>query len=360
MNCFKRWTALMVALLALQGTAQASAYVDVLDLPAMPSALAPNSALRDIARAGARLVAVGPRGHILYSDDLGSHWQQARVPVSADLNAVSFPTPQLGWAVGNDGVILHSRDGGLTWEKQLDGRVLGDQVLAWYRTQAQANPNDERWAAWVGEGERLVAEGADKPLLDVWFSDAGHGFAVGVFNLLLYTADGGRHWTPWLERTDNPQALHLTSLAPVGDALYITGEQGLLLKLGDDGQHFTRLDTPYAGTYFGAIGKPGVLLAYGLRGHVYRSLDAGQHWQPVPTHLATSVTAASVDSRGQFWLSSQAGDLLVSRDDGASFQRVEQASRAPVSATLFDSAADLVLVGDRGVRTQALEQPQQP
>ncbi|MDN7140086.1 glycosyl hydrolase [Pseudomonas sp. JQ170] len=355
MYCLKRWTTLMVALLALHGTAQAATYVDVLDLPAMPSALASNSALRDVTTAGARLVAVGPRGHILYSDDLGSRWQQARVPVSADLNAVTFPTPELGWAVGNDGVILHSRDGGLSWQKQLDGRVLGEQVVAWYRAQAQAAPADERWTTWVAEGERLVAEGADKPLLDVWFRDADNGFAVGVFNLLLHTTDGGQHWTPWLDRTDNPQALHLTSLNEVDNTLYITGEQGLLLKLGADGQHFERLVTPYAGTYFGALGKPGVLLAYGLRGHVYRSNDGGQQWQAVPTGLSTSITAAGLDRAGQLWLSSQAGDVLVSRDDGASFTPVTQTARTPVSGATFDAASDLVLVGDRGVRTLAHE-----
>ncbi len=90
--------ALGVLLAMLQGLSHASAYVDVLDLPARVSALAVNSPLSGMARAGDRLVAVGQRGHILYSDDAGKHWQQAAVPVSADLNAVSFSFrhPRLG------------------------------------------------------------------------------------------------------------------------------------------------------------------------------------------------------------------------------------------------------------------------
>ncbi|UVL58853.1 YCF48-related protein [Pseudomonas sp. B21-012] len=358
MAFFKRCSVMLLAWAALQGAARAEPYVDVLDLPAQPSALAATSALRDVSVAGTRLVAVGPRGHILYSDDQGSHWQQAQVPVSADLNAVSFATAQLGWAVGNDGVILHSRDGGQRWEKQLDGRVLGEQVLAYYQARAQAG--GDQWARWVGEGERLVAEGADKPLLDVWFSDPLHGFAVGVFNLLLHTVDGGQHWTPWLERSDNPQGLHLTGLASVDGALYISGEQGLLLKLSAAGDHFERLSTPYAGSYFGVIGKPGALLAYGLRGHVLRSTDGGAGWQVIKTDLNTSITAASLDARGRFWLASQAGDLLVSNDDGASFSPLAQTQRAPVSGAAFDSGAALVLVGERGIRTLAPDQPQQP
>ncbi|PSS57891.1 YCF48-related protein [Pseudomonas sp. BBP2017] len=355
MYFLKRCTALLLTWAALQGAAQAAPYMDVLDLPAMPSALATVSPLRDVTSVGAHLVAVGPRGHILYSDDNGGHWQQASVPASADLNAVNFPSAKQGWAVGNDGVILHSRDGGVSWQKQLDGRVLGEQVLAYYRAQAQAAPEDERWPVLIAEAERLVQEGADKPFLDVWFADEQNGFAVGVFNLLLHTRDGGQHWTPWLERSDNPQGLHLTSLVSVDGALYITGEQGLLLKLDADGQHFTRLNTPYSGTFFGAVGKPGVLLVYGLRGHVLRSSDGGQHWQPVNTGLANSITAASLDSAGQLWLLSQAGHVLLSRDDGVSFTQVRQTARTPISAVAFDAAKQLVLVGERGVRTLAVE-----
>lgn len=331
MSVFKRCSAVMLALAALQGTAHAVPFTDVLEVPAMPSALASSSALRDVTLAGPRLVAVGPRGHILYSDDHGAHWQQAQVPVSADLNAVSFATPELGWAVGHDGVVLHSRDGGVHWHKQLDGRALAEQ---------------------------LPAAATDNALLDVWFSDTRNGYAVGVFNLLLRTTDGGEHWQPWLDHSDNPQGLHLTSLAAVGDDLYITGEQGLLLKWS--GARFSRVDTPYAGTLFGAVGKPGVLLVYGLRGHAYRSTDGGQQWQPVNTGINTSLTAAGLDRDGQLWLASQAGDLLLSRDDGASFSQVPQSARGPVTALVSDTGNGLVLVGERGVRNQAGNPTQHP
>ena len=47
--------------------------------------------------AGDRVMAVGQRGHVLYSDDAGGAGQQAEVPVSSDLVAVSFPSaPRAG------------------------------------------------------------------------------------------------------------------------------------------------------------------------------------------------------------------------------------------------------------------------
>lgn len=99
---------------------------DVLDTPAVPSPLAARSLLTGLARAGARVVAVGQRGHVLFSDDAGKSWNQADVPVSSDLVAVSFPNPDAGWIVGHDGVVLHSTDAGRSWTRQLDGRSVGE------------------------------------------------------------------------------------------------------------------------------------------------------------------------------------------------------------------------------------------
>ena len=43
------------------------------------------------------------------------------MPVSSDLFAVHFANASKGWAVGHDGVVLASSDGGQSWTKQLDG-----------------------------------------------------------------------------------------------------------------------------------------------------------------------------------------------------------------------------------------------
>ena len=91
-------SALLVALLASVALAAGANAVwrDVLDAPATKSPLAPRTLLNGLARAGDRLVAVGQRGHALYSDDLGTSWKQADVPV---VNAwISHPdTPAYLW-----------------------------------------------------------------------------------------------------------------------------------------------------------------------------------------------------------------------------------------------------------------------
>ncbi|QRY77992.1 glycosyl hydrolase [Pseudomonas sp. PDNC002] len=347
---FKRL--MLLGALLLAGAAQAGenadGFVDVLDLPAAYSNIPSRVPLLAITRVDKRLVSVGQRGHILYSDDGGSGWRQAEVPVSSDLTAVYFPTSQDGWAVGHDGVVLHSADGGVHWERQLDGRQIGQLMLDYYA----AHPQPDN-ATWLDQARRLKEEGADKPFLDLWFRDANEGFVIGAFNLILRTTDGGRSWEPWIHRIDNPQSLHLTAMAASGDELFIVGEQGLLLRLDRQQERFVALPSPYAGSFFGVVAQPGLVFAYGLRGHAVRSTDGGESWSAVDTGLPVSLTAASVDANGQLYLFSQAGQGLVSNDRGVSFKPLELAERLPVSGAVAGPGR-LLLVGTRGVRENAM------
>ncbi|VVN86992.1 Ycf48-like protein [Pseudomonas fluorescens] len=347
--------ALGVVLGLLQGVTCAADYFDVLDLPAKVSALAIHSPLSGTARAGERVIAVGQRGHILFSDDAGQHWQQAAVPVSADLNAVSFPSATQGWAVGGDGVILHSNDAGATWRKQLDGREIGALLVKHYSALASAEPANEQWSFLVAEGQRLVAQGADKPLLDVWFANDRLGYVVGVFNLILRTEDGGQSWTPFQDRTDNPQGFHLNAIASTGDALYIAGEQGLLLKWDEAQQRFAAVQTPYQGSFFGVLGKPGEVLVYGLRGNVLRSIDGGFSWAAQDTGLQVSITAGLVDAQGNYRLFTQGGQRLVSQGAAAQMHWVRQAEPFPVTGVTRAADGALMAVGSRGARTLSIE-----
>ncbi|MCY1344854.1 Ycf48-like protein [compost metagenome] len=347
--------ALGVLLTLVQGVAQAASYVDVLDQPAKPSALAARSPLLDLARAGQRLVAVGQRGHILYSDDAGKAWKQAAVPVSSDLTAVYFPSAEQGWAVGNDGVVLHSSDAGVTWNKQLDGRQIGELVFKHYSALASAEPGNEQWTTLAAEGQRLIDEGADKPLLDVWFANDQLGYVVGVFNLILRTTDGGKSWTPLQDRTDNPQGFHLNAIASTGDALYIAGEQGLLRKWDDILERFIAMQTPYEGSYFGVVGRPGEVLAYGLRGNVFRSTDGGYTWAQLDSGLQVSISAAVLDAGGHYRLFTQAGHMLLASNDNGPLQLVTQAGQSPVAGAALADDGALALVGSRGVRVLPVE-----
>jgi len=324
---------LVALLMLICGSAQAD-FKDVLDMPALMTPLAKSSPLQAIAHAGKRLVAVGGRGHILISDDQGASWTQVPVPVSSDLTAVSFADAEYGWAVGHDGIVLATGDGGLHWKKQMDGKEAG-------RLMAQSY-NDR-------EAGQYEAEGADKPFLDVWFADRDHGYVVGAFNLIFKTEDGGRSWRPLFDRTENPQRLHLYAIQPAGDQLFIAGEGGLLLKSKLGADDFKPVKLPYDGSLFGLCSDGRSLVVFGLRGNLFRSPDLGASWSKVETNERSALVGAA-DGDGRMMVVAQSGALLLSSDGYQTFQRLTLPM--PLNGVAETEDRRLVLVGFRGVVLQ--------
>ena len=330
---------------------------DLLETPALKSALAAKSLLNGLALAGKRLVSVGQRGHILYSDDGGKNWTQVEVPVSSDLVAVYFPTPEKGWAVGHDGVVLHSADSGLTWVKQFDGNAAARIALGYYSAQPPAGrPGGTGAVSGLQEHiQRFVQEGADKHFLDVWFDNETEGFIVGPFNTIFRTSDGGKNWQPWFERTENPGWSHLYAIRRIGQDLFISGEQGLVLKLDPGAGIFRRVKVPYQGTFFGVTGSSGAVVVFGMRGNVFRSDNGGKSWQKVETGVSVGLTGSTVTKDGRLVLVSQGGDVLVSKDGGLSFQAAKVEKALPAAAVAAFGEDTLVLAGFGGVAIQSIK-----
>jgi photosystem II stability/assembly factor-like uncharacterized protein len=283
--------------------AAAAPIADPLARPALMVAQPAKAYLTGIARAGKRLVAVGERGIVVLSDDGGLTWRQASVPVSVTLTAVQFPTPTQGWAVGHYGVVLHSGDGGATWTRQLDGVQAAQLVLR----DAQSGQGGE---AWLAEAQRLVADGPDKPFLGLHFSDDNNGFIVGAYNLAFRTRDGGKTWTPFGNRLDNPKGSHLYAVQSAGGNVLVAGEQGVLLRSTDDGATFARIALPYRGSFFALTLDGADAVVAGLGGNAFASHDRGATWTALALPAPVSVTAAHLQG-GRLLMANQAGMLLA-------------------------------------------------
>lgn len=326
---------------------------DVLDIPAAKSPLAQRALLNGLANAGQRIVAVGQRGHVLTSDDAGRNWKQAEVPLSSDLVAAAFPTATTGWAVGHDGVVLRSTDAGATWVRQLDGRQAGAAMVEHYGRQA--TPADPTMAVALEEAKKFAAQGAENPLLDVWFDNESTGYVVGAFGLILRTNDSGKTWQPLLHAIDNPKALHLYAVRGIAGEIYVAGEQGLLARLDRTSGKFHSIELPYKGTLFGVVGNAGVVLVHGLRGTALRSTDGGRSWQAVDTRLQVGLTGSTVAADGRIVIVSQAGHILVSSDDGASFKPAKVDRPIPAAAVIAAGRDAVVVAGPRGVALLPLQ-----
>lgn len=338
---------------------------------ALQMPLASQSLILDATRAGDRLLVAGDYGHILYSDDAGVSWTQASVPTRRMLTALHFPTPTRGWAVGHDGLILATVDGGAHWTLQRDGLVAQRQLNKARVREAQtaleaarssllqsetvqekkrANSAVEDCELELQDAEEILQEPVSAPpLLDVFFSDELHGVAVGAFNILLRTNDGGVNWLLESSQLENPDEYHLNAIT--GDAkgkLWIAAEGGLLFRNTAADQPWEVLRSPYRGSWFGIAHAPdsSALLVFGLRGNLFRSVDNGDTWERVATDSDRTLAAGIFINDDYVLLAGAVGTLLISEDSGMTFRSHSLGRRSHLSAVT--SIADSVVVAGQG------------
>ena len=274
--------------------------------------------LVDATRAGKRVVAVGEQGLVLLSDDEGKTYRQARkVPVATTLSAVTFTDDKHGWAVGQWGVILGTSDGGETWDKQrMDIAV-------------------------------------DRPLFSVRFTSDHDGIAVGLWSLMLQTHDGGKTWTKTTlpKPPDGGKAdrnlYHV--FADDKGALYISAEQGTVLKSTDGGANWSYLATGGKGSLWSGVAlADGRIVVGGLLGSLFQSSDGGASWQPLKAETKSSITSLVATGKGLVAVGLD-GLVLTQREDGAPLQVVQREDRAALTAAVIDAGGKPILFSKEGV-----------
>ncbi|OHY81262.1 YCF48-related protein [Marinobacter sp. AC-23] len=346
----------------------AFALADIIETPARQTDLATTSLLNDAVLAGDRIVAVGERGHIIYSDDDGKTWDQGSVPVSVTLTAVDFGSDTHGWAVGHSGVVLHTEDAGESWNLQLTGIEATELAIAGKEAQIAAmeervedapesEKEDLEWAIddVVFTMENMQSDldiGPVNPLLSVWFKDDQYGFVVGAYGMILRTEDGGETWEDWASKIENAQNFHLNSIASItGGALAIVGEAGQIHVSVDGGDTWERRESPYQGSLFGVIGTGQVneILAFGLRGNMLFSTDLGKSWRMVPNNAGATLNDGVVADDGRITLVGNGGTVLMSSNDADSFREHFRSDRAGIMSVVPVSGTNLLIVGESGV-----------
>ena len=176
---------------------------------------------------------VGRNGYVGKSIDGGDNWTSQTSGTGEDLFAISFSSLTNGWAVGADGgtggEILHTVDGGITWNLQsttstgdLTGvfainsdsaYIVGQSGLILFTSDAGVN-----WSTQTS--------GSTSDLSDVEFANGLEGRAVGLGGLVLMTIDAGTNWSIEVSNTTND----------ISDVFY--GANGINWYCGDNGDVF--------------------------------------------------------------------------------------------------------------------------
>lgn len=306
-----------------------------------------------IAQQGAQFIAVGEQGQVLTASDANGPWTSAKIEPQqgSTLTRVVFPQADLAIAVGHDGWIVRSTDGGKTW-KEVAFTAESDPLLG------VAGPFDGRYYAYGAFGLLMASDdqGQTWQKLDVNIAGEGGSEAAPPVD-----PNADPFADPFATGGDDPFANfdanavggagHLNAMTQAADgSLILVGERGLLLKSADKGQTWKRLPEVYGGSFFGVLSLPSkTLVAFGMRGNVFRSTDLGETWQKSTVPLENSLFGGIVDAKGNAVLAGAGNTLLRSTDDGATFTVVAALARNGLADLIALPSGNWLTAGDGGI-----------
>ncbi len=152
--------------------------------------------------------AAGDGQGVFQTTDGGNTWNLLYIgDLDDNINSIHFVDSSNGWAVGKTihpsygfrGFILHTSDGGTTWEKQDDGKQSVLEKVFFADTQTGCAVGNWGTLLYTTDGGNTWLDGTSdlykQFLHDVFFIDPQHGWTAGSSSAAnLRTTDGGKNW----------------------------------------------------------------------------------------------------------------------------------------------------------------------
>ncbi len=303
-----------------------------LDVEKLPDAPRLNAALKAVYFSDAlRGWAVGEQGLVLNTVDGGQSWQAQSLGDWPLSDVVFNKEVSQGWVVGIGGRILQSLDGGASWQPQNSGTrmtLLGlslndgvEQLCVVGQSGLVLTSTDG------GQHWQTQSSGTKNTLTAVSFSDVKQGWAVGSGGTILHTVDAGLSWQA--QNSTLEERLRDVSFSADTRLGRVVGENGAVLTTVDGGLSWLAQDSGSGSTLLAmsfidaeqglAVGRDGTLLF---------TNDSGQSWQlqssgaspwlqslvskqnsPQQNEAVTMAATLSVDNEGKHWRINNSGAL---------------------------------------------------
>jgi len=266
-------------------------------------------------------------GVIMHTVDGGMNWEiQLNRPVY--FNSVDFINSNEGWAVGRnsesygEGVILHTINGGQTWTSQSNPIIESvDKVFFLDENNGWVVSND-----WWGQiahttngGQTWVSQTnpTKNPIVDVFFINPQKGWAVGMDSTILRTTNGGQTW----QRTDLTVSnnWYFRSVYFIDEMHgWTVGVYGVIMLTTDGGVTWQEI-VPGNGETLQSVFFIDALngWAVGDAGTVLRSIDGGYTWFNQYSGISRNyLCSVQFVDRNYGWISGEGGTIKNTGNGG--------------------------------------------
>ncbi|MBX9681365.1 MAG: hypothetical protein K2X38_21630 [Gemmataceae bacterium] len=304
--------------------------------------------------------AVGDEGVVWHTIDGGKNWERLPTGVRASLRSLQFLDPFIGWVVGREelpsggsvGVVLFTDDGGATWKRMMPNTTPGLNQVRFAST---------KFGFLMGDGSDQFPSGLFKtvdggkswapvqgPHTPAWFAgdfhDADNGVLVGAWSKLSTLRPNGFG----AAEVDALAGRSLKGVHMLPKRIVAVGEGGLVLTSVSGGARWGFADLKLAPEVlrsldFNAIAAVGSKAwVVGRPGSfVLTTEDAGASWSLKSTGQTLPLNGVHFVDEQRGWAVGAAGTILATIDGGKTWAVQQQGGKRAAALLLHARSADL-------------------
>jgi len=270
---------------------------------------------------------------------------------------LEFTTPDIGIAAGDDGMIMRTEDGGLTWfaiesntiqNLWKTSAVDGDNILI-AGTGGTILRSTDAGASWVS-----MQSNTSTDLFGVYSNEDGLGFTVGRNGSIFRTTDHGSNWEVVAENHGND----LRAISMDGDNGVIVGDKNHLFFTTDAGQTWNQPNTalPFEFSFrFVRIIDRTTVFATTTTGEIVKSLDGGNSWNVVYSSSTYDALYRVNIVGGNLVSVGDNGKILVSQDMGENWQEATSGISNDLYCLNFADDLTGYSAGENGVMLKTID-----
>lgn len=280
-------------------------------------------------------------------------WSKQQSGTMAWLHAVYFLDRNRGWAVGGNGVLLSTSDGGKSWaqmrrptEDAVRDLYFADEKNGWlvcersiYLLREKDEPRTyllnttDGGATW--RRVNVTASDVDARLVRALFTAEGRGWAFGEAGALYTTRDGG---TNWVRQRVPTQHLLLGGAFLNAEEGWLVGAGATVLQTSDGGETWRAGKImSRAPVRFTAVSFVDRLRgwAVGSSGRVFATSDGGRSWRAQISGVLADLYDVQFLDTSEGWAVGAEGTVIHTTDGGQHWATEPSGTTHPLERLFF-------------------------
>ena len=307
-----------------------------------------------------------------------AQWYQQNSGTNAKLNSVHFEDSNIGWAVGDSGIILHTTNGGQEWIIQISGTTTslsdisfidhnnglavggGPQYSLTEAVVLQTSNGGQYWLNRIGSGEGIILNRLSYNSWDnVWVVGSIPSLTRRI-GAIFFSGNGGSSW--YLNSI--LESYYFTDVCftnaeigiVIGNSYGVGPVSGntLIMKTTDSGNSWLSQNNDLSAIFFIDSSNGWGVGNYGMfprRVQILKTIDGGENWTSLldqPTIEDNFLNNIHFTDINKGWVVGDAGTVLYTVDGGTTWIPQQSGTTNNLNNVFFTDFNNGWIIGDNG------------